>query len=182
MRVDPPPSLAVANGTRPAATAAADPPLDPPGVRVGVPRVAGRAPRLGVGEAGGAELGRRRLAHRHGAGGRSRATCTESSATGPRPLKSSEPCDVGMPAQSSRSFTPKGTPASGPGVLAARHRGVDRVGRRPGLLHVEVHERVEPLVAGLDGVEALVEHLHRLLLAPPYRFRNLDDGPHGCKP
>src|SRR5437899_2743013 len=35
MRVEPPPSLAVQNGTRPAATAAADPPLDPPGVRSG---------------------------------------------------------------------------------------------------------------------------------------------------
>src|SRR3954447_21242212 len=34
MRIEPPPSLAVANGTRPAATAAAEPPLDPPGVRL----------------------------------------------------------------------------------------------------------------------------------------------------
>ena len=33
MRIDPPPSLAWANGTMPAATAAADPPLEPPGVR-----------------------------------------------------------------------------------------------------------------------------------------------------
>ena len=33
MRVDPPPSLAVANGMMPAATAAAEPPLEPPGVR-----------------------------------------------------------------------------------------------------------------------------------------------------
>ena len=33
MRIDPPPSLACANGTIPAATAAADPPDDPPGVR-----------------------------------------------------------------------------------------------------------------------------------------------------
>jgi hypothetical protein len=30
MRIDPPPSEALASGTRPAATAAADPPLDPP--------------------------------------------------------------------------------------------------------------------------------------------------------
>src|SRR5262245_20390670 len=30
MRIDPPPSLAVATGTMPAATAAAEPPLDPP--------------------------------------------------------------------------------------------------------------------------------------------------------
>ena len=33
MRIDPPPSLACAIGAMPAATAAADPPLEPPGVR-----------------------------------------------------------------------------------------------------------------------------------------------------
>src|SRR4026209_1784709 len=33
MRIDPPPSPAVAIGTRPPATAAADPPDEPPGVR-----------------------------------------------------------------------------------------------------------------------------------------------------
>src|SRR4051812_205550 len=32
MRIDPPPSLACAAGTMPAATAAAEPPLDPPGL------------------------------------------------------------------------------------------------------------------------------------------------------
>src|SRR4051794_5526688 len=35
MRIEPPPSLACATGSRPAATAAAAPPLEPPGVRVG---------------------------------------------------------------------------------------------------------------------------------------------------
>ena len=34
MRMEPPPSLACANGTMPLATAAAAPPLDPPGERV----------------------------------------------------------------------------------------------------------------------------------------------------
>src|SRR6185437_8092483 len=33
MRIEPPPSLACATGARPAATAAAAPPLEPPGVR-----------------------------------------------------------------------------------------------------------------------------------------------------
>ena len=33
MRIDPPPSLAVESGTMPEASAADDPPLDPPGVR-----------------------------------------------------------------------------------------------------------------------------------------------------
>jgi hypothetical protein len=36
-RIEPPPSLACAIGTRPAATAALDPPLEPPGVRRGSP-------------------------------------------------------------------------------------------------------------------------------------------------
>ena len=35
VRIEPPPSLAVQNGTRPAETAADEPPLEPPGVRVG---------------------------------------------------------------------------------------------------------------------------------------------------
>src|SRR5688500_9825657 len=35
IRIDPPPSLACATGTMPAATAHAEPPLDPPVIRVG---------------------------------------------------------------------------------------------------------------------------------------------------
>src|SRR5262245_45110041 len=35
MRIEPPPSLACAAGTMPAATAAAEPPLDPPGLKSG---------------------------------------------------------------------------------------------------------------------------------------------------
>ena len=35
MRIEPPPSAAGAIGTRPAATAAAEPPLEPPGLRCG---------------------------------------------------------------------------------------------------------------------------------------------------
>ena len=35
MRIEPPPSLPCATGTMPAATAAAEPPLEPPGERVG---------------------------------------------------------------------------------------------------------------------------------------------------
>ena len=115
MRVEPPPSEAVANGTMPAATAAAEPPLDPPGVRDGfhglrVTPHAGVAVMQVEPNSGAAVLpiGTAPAA-------RSRATCTESSSIGGRSLYSSDPCDVGRPAQSSRSFTPKGTPAIGPG-------------------------------------------------------------------
>ena len=119
MRVEPPPSLAVAAGTRPAATAAALPPLEPPGVRSGsqglraTPETFVRV-KLSVPNSGVAVLptGTAPAA-------RNRATWIESSATGPRPAKASEPWVVGMPAQSSRSFTPMGTPANGPGSRPA---------------------------------------------------------------
>src|SRR4051794_12681638 len=91
MRVEPPPSLAVQKGTSPAATAAADPPLEPPGVRDGshglrvVPHalvfVKQVAPNSGaaVFPTGMAPAARRR------------ATCTESAATGPRSLNNRDP-------------------------------------------------------------------------------------------
>ena len=62
MRIEPPPSLPCATGTMPAATAAAEPPEEPPGVRVRVPRVARRP---GVARLGGRqdpELGQVRRA------------------------------------------------------------------------------------------------------------------------
>jgi hypothetical protein len=58
MRIEPPPSLPWANGTMPEATAAAEPPDEPPVVRVGsqgflqgprkTPSVVGRIPSSGV--------------------------------------------------------------------------------------------------------------------------------------
>ncbi len=46
IRIEPPPSDAPAAGTRPAATAAAEPPDEPPGVRDEIPRVAGHPARV----------------------------------------------------------------------------------------------------------------------------------------
>ena len=86
MRVEPPPSLAVQKGTSPAATAAADPPLEPPGVRVRshglrvVPHafvwVKAVTPNSG---AAVLPMGTAPAA-------RKRPTCTESWSTGARPL------------------------------------------------------------------------------------------------
>ena len=69
-----------------------------------------------------------------------------------------------MPAQSSRSFTPIGTPANGPGVPAGGHRSVDRLCRLARQTFVHVDERAERVVAGVDRRERLVEHLRRLAL------------------
>ena len=65
IRIEPPPSLPCATGTIPAATAAAAPPLDPPGVRSSVPRVARRAEPPRLGRRQDAHLGHRGLADDH---------------------------------------------------------------------------------------------------------------------
>ncbi len=174
MRVEPPPSLAVAMGTRPAATAPALPPLDPPGVFVvshglrATPKALVRV-KLSVPNSGAAVLptGTAPAA-------RMRATFTESASTGPRPLNASDPCEVGMPAQSSRSFTPKGTPASGPGSSPAGHGGVDGLGRGPGQALVDVDERAQRVVGGGDGGQRLVEHVGGLALTATDGLCDLD--------
>jgi len=60
MRIDPPPSLACAIGTIPAATAAAEPPLDPPS-NARRSRVLARAEQTRLGGRQNAELGRVRF-------------------------------------------------------------------------------------------------------------------------
>src|SRR5947209_16294054 len=112
MRVDPPPSLAVAIGTIPAATAAAEPPLDPPGVTAGsqglrvVPhaRVEVKHTEPNSGDAV--------LPTTTAPACRRRATSSSSRVTAGLSLKSRDPFDVGSPAPSRRSLTPIGTPAS----------------------------------------------------------------------
>ena len=82
---------------------------------------------------------------------RRRPTCSESAVFGGPSANQRDPRVVGMPAQSSRSFTPNGTPASGPSCVTVAHRGVDGAGLGQRHLGVEVHE----------GVEAFVVLLHR---------------------
>ena len=69
MRIEPPPSLPCANGSIPAATAAAAPPLEPPASRVGSHGHRAGAAEVVVGVAGEAELGGVGLADADGAGG-----------------------------------------------------------------------------------------------------------------
>ena len=88
MRIDPPPSPACATGTSPAATAAAEPPLEPPGPRVGshglrvapyaCGSVVGLQPELGrVGLADDHEAGAFELVEEVGAVGRGVADLLE---------------------------------------------------------------------------------------------------------
>ena len=58
---------------------------------------------------------------------RSRATSSESAAAGDWPANAADPRVVGKPAASSRSFTPMGMPASGPTRSPrATHRSISR--------------------------------------------------------
>ena len=114
MRTDPPPSVAVAIGTRPAASAAPEPPLEPPGVcaRSHGLRVTPSS-RLSV-KPSVANSGRLVLPTITAPARRSSAGTTSSSPAGGASTSSREPLRVGMPATSSKSFTSTGTPCSGP--------------------------------------------------------------------
>src|ERR1700680_547765 len=114
-RTDPPLSDPVAKGTIPAETAAADPPLLPPGVFVvaqgfRVMPKAGDAVIESRANSGVAVLPMGTAPAR-----RSLAMLGSSFDSGFAFRNASDPCIVGIPAQFSTSLTPKGPPASGPG-------------------------------------------------------------------
>ena len=114
IRTDPPPSLAPAAGTMPAATAAPDPPDEPPGVRVtshglraGPHRadsVTPLAPNSGV-------LVLPKMTRPASRKRRVTSACSVATSW----ASAREPLDVGKPAYSwARSLIRKGTPANGP--------------------------------------------------------------------
>ena len=112
MRIDPPPSLAVTRGRTSPASAAAEPPLEPPGVRAGsqgdrvTPKrrflVTAMCPNSGVFV----------LPTTMAPAPLRRSTWIESSVA-TRSRKRRDPCEVTSPAASSRSLTPRGTPSRG---------------------------------------------------------------------
>ena len=114
MRIEPPPSDPVASGTSPAASAAADPPDEPPAERSSdhglwvAPNtsftVSAFQPNSGV----------LVLPTTTQPAARSRSTSGESLAAGSPSAYAAEPFVVTKPAASSRSLTASGTPASAP--------------------------------------------------------------------
>ncbi len=176
MRVEPPPSLAVAMGTSPAATAAALPPEDPPGVRAGSHglRVMPHAfvlVKLRVPNSGAAVLpiGTAPAA-------RSRATWIESAEAGALALVEQRPVAGGHALAVVEVLHPEGDAGKGAGVIATGHGGVDGLRRRPGQVLVEVHERVEGLVPGGHLGQAGLQHLHGRALPCSHRLGDLYGG------
>ena len=99
-------------GHQPPATAAAAPPDDPPGVRVEVPRVRGRAVELREREVDAAELARGREPDEHRTGSAQPLHQVESwCAT--RSRSTSDASVFGQPSTSVSSLTPTGTPPNG---------------------------------------------------------------------
>ena len=114
--MEPPLSAAVASGTMRAATAAAEPPLLPPEVRARSHGLCVAPNGRFLHSAAEPKTGTLVLPTTMAPAACRRATCTEEAAAGraPAPVKTAQPCDVGSPATSSRSFTATGTPAIGP--------------------------------------------------------------------
>src|SRR5262245_26770188 len=104
--------------TSPAATAAADPLLEPPGVRDGSH---GLRVRPGSTAANSVVTVLPTIT----APASRRAETPAESRTDRHPLKSGEPCSVGMSAVSMMSLMPIGIPSIGESGLPARHRAVE---------------------------------------------------------
>ena len=157
-------------GRRPAARA--------PGRAFEVPRVARRAPRLGVCERSAAELGSRGLAHGHRAGAAQPSHvdgvgCDRRAAlVQQRALRRRHALAVLEVLHTERH------PGQRARVFAACDRRVDRLGGAVRELGVDMDEGVERCVVGVNGGEALVEHLDRLHLARAHRLGRFDDGSH----
>src|SRR4051794_10161237 len=103
MRIDPPPSDAVANGMMPAATAADEPPLEPPGVRLTSHGLRVTPKTLVFVKLSVPNSGLAVLPTGTAPAARSRATLRLSFGSGPRPANGTDPNEVGMPSQRSRS-------------------------------------------------------------------------------
>ncbi len=145
--IDPPPSEPVASGTMPGGDGRGAPARRPAGRVVEVPRVERRAEHGVVGIRLPPQLRGVGLPHHHAARQPPAGPPVAESAadTGPS-ANAGEPWVVTKPAASSRSFTPSGMPASGPGSTpAATFRSISG-GSRPGPLLVHGHERIEPRV------------------------------------
>jgi hypothetical protein len=112
MRIDPPVSVPSAAGHTPAATSAADPPLDPPAVR------SGRTGFLASGRSGwgapAAYSSNEASAKTSAPAARSAATTGASEAAGAPAMSCGLPLPRGLPATSMMSFTAIGVPCSGP--------------------------------------------------------------------
>lgn len=123
MRIEPPPSLPGANGSRPAATAAAAPPLEPP-----APRSRSHGLRAGRPPTGSVYDGRPNsgvaVLPRLTAPAASTASTRSSDSSGTCPSWARDPNAVGTPARGCRSLSARGMPQSG----AAR--GTSRSTRR----------------------------------------------------
>ncbi len=161
MRIEPAPSVPSAAAARPAATAAAEPPLDPPAMRDGSHglRVAPKASDSVVASA--SSSGTCVLPISTAPAARSRRTTSASAAAGgPWP---SEPCAVIWPAMSVSSLMAIGTPLSGGRVRAAP--AVGGVGRGERLLAEHDPEGVEPRVQPRDPLEVELGQLARRHLA-----------------
>ncbi|MGX1494045.1 hypothetical protein RKD41_006304 [Streptomyces tendae] len=147
MRTEPAPSEPSAAGTRPAATAAAEPPDEPPGVCSGSHglRVAPKAGPSVNGHCPSSQV--LVLPTITAPAARSRRTASPSSATGGNSPR--QPNAVGSPATSMSSFTATGTPSSGSRSPDASRSSAARASARAASARTTRNALRDPCVASI---------------------------------
>ncbi len=120
------------SGTNPAATAAAEPPEEPPATRVEIVRIPGGSVVRVFGGEPVSELIHVERAYQHRPGVLQRADSIASRVAAGASRRIIEPASVRALPHRTRFFTANGTPASGPRIFTARDRLVHarRIGHR----------------------------------------------------
>ena len=181
IRIEPPPSLAWAIGTAPAATSAAEPAEDAPGREVEVPGRAHRPEPRVLGAGAEAELGELALAERQQPGREVHAGELAVGRARPRRPRRRRPAWVGMPATSTLSLTNVGTPAKKPPRGLGAPGGGRR--RRRGGPRRRAARRPAPYAASAASTTSGIDtrrDLDQLRPAPPRRGRPRASSENAC--
>ena len=176
MRTDPPPSVVVASGANPAASAAAEPPLEPPGERSGFHGLRLAPNTLLSVNAVQPNAGVFVLPTTIAPAARKRATIVASTVAGAASENNGVPKVVGSPATSCRSLTRSGSPASGP--VRRDSSNASASARR--FVGAQPDDRVQLAVRSADAVERFLDELpgrHLLLAHGGGEFAQHDDEP-----
>ncbi len=182
MRIEPPVSVPMVASAMPAATLAADPPLDPPGDRVGIVRVARRPERRVLVGRPERELVQVGLADEHRAGlaqvgDRRRIAFGDVAVAHARRRGRRHAADVEQVLDRDRHAVQRTAVVAGGQLLI----GLARLPQR--LVGHHEDERVQPRVVGLDAAQASFGDAHRGELPRPQAAAELLDGHHrGCAP
>ena len=161
MRIDPPVSVPIVASAMPAATLAADPPLDPPGDRDGIVRIARRTERRVFVRRAERELVKIGLADEHRAGLRADAAIAGASRSATWPSRTRDAAVVGSAADVEQILDRDRHAVQRAAIVPGGELAIGLARLPPRLVRHHEDERVQPALSASIRCEALFGDLLR---------------------